>query len=231
MHNQVPACARYNSSIDVRDKCALCPPTRLFSRFFPNDIQNDSSISGASVTLSESLSSASPCSHRSTRCAQSGSSQRVSSVYTIGDSSGESQFDASMYSAPLAGLSGYNKFSGSSFHGSATGTVPSTPTGPSGGVALAWENINVYKPLPIYDQLTARLNSTTEDGQLILKQLNGVIHFGQMFAIMGPSGAGKSTLLKCLFGTANVKHDGKMYVQNKQVRFQINLTNFSLFFF
>src|SRR5690606_32204266 len=45
-----------------------------------------------------------------------------------------------------------------------------------------------------------------------------VIYFGQMFAIMGPSGAGKSTLLKCLFGTANVKHDGKMYVQNKQVK-------------
>lgn len=31
-------------------------------------------------------------------------------------------------------------------------------------------------------------------------------------------GAGKSTLLKCLFGTANVKYDGKLYVQNKQVK-------------
>jgi ABC-type multidrug transport system fused ATPase/permease subunit len=136
-----------------------------------------------------------------------------------------------MYSAPLAGLSGYSKFhtsGGGSFHGShhnapqpngsfyGSGSTSSSPY--SGGVALAWENINVYKPLPIYDQLTARLNAQAEDGQLILKQLNGVIHFGQMFAIMGPSGAGKSTLLKCLFGTANVKHDGKMYVQNKQVR-------------
>ena len=132
---------------------------------------------------------------------------------------------------PLAGLSGYQKFraSGSlagSFHGthksSLYGGAGSTTLPASGGVALAWENINVYRPLPIYDQLTGRLNAQAEDGQLILKQLHGVIHFGQMFAIMGPSGAGKSTLLKCLFGTANVKHDGKMYVQNKQVSKLIN---------
>lgn len=39
-----------------------------------------------------------------------------------------------------------------------------------------------------------------------------------MFFPIGPSGAGKSTLLKCLFGTANVKYDGKLFVQNKQIK-------------
>lgn len=62
---------------------------------------------------------------------------------------------------------------------------------PGSNVALAWEDINVYKPIPIVDQLAFRLNTNVlgcDEHNLILKQLNGVIKFGEICAIMGPSG-------------------------------------------
>lgn len=62
---------------------------------------------------------------------------------------------------------------------------------PGSNVALAWEDINVYKPIPIVDQLTFRLNTNVlncDEHNLILRQLNGVIKFGECTAIMGPSG-------------------------------------------
>lgn len=70
---------------------------------------------------------------------------------------------------------------------------------PGSNVALAWQDINVYKPIPIVDQLAFRLNTNVlgcDEHNLILKQLNGVIKFGEVLAIMGPSGAGKSLLIQ-----------------------------------
>ena len=59
---------------------------------------------------------------------------------------------------------------------------------PGSNVALCWEDINVYKPIPIVDQLAFRLNTNVlgcEEHNLILKQLNGFIKFGEIMAIMG----------------------------------------------
>lgn len=59
---------------------------------------------------------------------------------------------------------------------------------PGSNVALCWQDINVYKPIPIVDQLAFRLNTNVlgcEEHNLILKQLNGFIKFGEIMAIMG----------------------------------------------
>ena len=59
---------------------------------------------------------------------------------------------------------------------------------PGSNVALCWQDICVYKPIPIVDQLAFRLNTNVlgcEEHNLILKQLNGFIKFGEIMAIMG----------------------------------------------
>jgi branched-chain amino acid transport system ATP-binding protein len=50
----------------------------------------------------------------------------------------------------------------------------------------------------------------------ILKNVDVLVHPGEIVALIGPNGAGKSTILKAIFGTAKVT-SGKIYLRHEDI--------------
>ena len=72
---------------------------------------------------------------------------------------------------------------------------------------IGWRNLSLFESNSIYEirEHPKSLHSQLSSERLILRNLNGQIHFGSLNALMGPSGSGKTTLLKVLNGRKKIR--------------------------
>ena len=86
-------------------------------------------------------------------------------------------------------------------------------------VTVSWTGIHAYAPASVVKTFWRRSPNKPGVEKHILKNVNGIVNPGSLFAIMGASGAGKTTLMNVLASRSekNLRIEGSVKVNGKEI--------------